>query len=105
MTANKTLVEYIHSSEIIEFFLFALSMFFLIMTSIRIFKYHDDFTSPPIINENATQKKKIPEKEKTNDKKNTENNENIKLEVINEQKIVLNTEVKEEMNGSNIILG
>jgi len=57
------------------------------VTSIRIFKYHDDFKAAEPIDpepKNVTKKKKNPEK---TDIKNTA--DNIKSEVINEQKIYM----------------
>lgn len=112
------LVEFIHSSEIIEFFVFFLILSIFIMTCLRILIYHDNFNIP----EESTVKKSIPvpetesiksseEKQKENVinmKSNNENEGKEKNENNNEKKEappILPVEIKNDMNGSNVILG
>lgn len=59
MNSISTMVQYIHSSKIIEFFFLLFSLFFLMTTFLRIFKYNDDFA----VEEISELEKKILNKE------------------------------------------
>lgn len=108
---NKTMVEYIHSSEIMEFFFFLLILLFLVLTLIRIIKYKEDFSiiEKEIEAPKPKKKKSIANPEAKgekdiNDKKEPPNPDMEEKKEKEPEKIVIQEE-KKEMNGSNIILG
>ena len=111
MGANKTLVEYIHSSEIIEFFWFIVSLLFLLITCIRIFKYNDNLqlVEPIKLESEAVPNKNTNKRQsniKDDQKKTTENViENDKGEDKIDQLNDKPPEIKHDMNGSGVILG
>ena len=119
---TNTLVEYIHSSEIIEFFFFLMILLIFIMTCIRILKYHDNFNisdENETIIQNKPQPIAVPEKEAIKDlekkqkenntnahiAKNEENDENEKKEKKEEVPVIISAGIKNDMNGSNVVLG
>lgn len=103
MNTDATFIEYVHSSEIIEFFFFALSLAYLAIIIIKFFVFNDKSLS----HSDSTPKKEEIKKDIKIESKEKEAKEKINEEA-NKLENIENPALEKEINnnnGSNVVLG